>query len=403
MTGPMPTDDLEMRVVLVGPKGVGKTSLMTTLADGGTALLGGTRVILEYDEPTTELIRACRASLDGALAAEQFRIGAMRPSVELTEFRYAVNPRISGAGRFRFPLTVLDMPGGWFGPSGIPANMARSREIFEDFLGRASTLLVPIDATVLMEAARLQRYTAALPTVLGIQDVVSAVERWAKDRLRLDAGAPARPATVVLCPVKCETYLHPRSGESDAEAQRLRELVEVFYGAPLRELMETQHLVQGRILYGPVETIGPVRLKRADWVVQNEVLECRPSYAKVERATRRVPRGGEELFAFLCADVLSRLREHWYSVAQNEGRLGSLAVAPPAGSGVFERAWFYLFKSWEERDDRKQHVAERDRLLAELAHLDQAVSAIVDRERRAFQNSPDSQFAVLYAGPEGVA
>jgi len=48
----MQADDLEMRVVLVGPMGVGKTSLMTTLADGGAALLGGTRVLLEFDEPT---------------------------------------------------------------------------------------------------------------------------------------------------------------------------------------------------------------------------------------------------------------------------------------------------------------------------------------------------------------
>ena len=391
-------DDLEMRVVLVGPMGVGKTSLMTTLADGGAALLGGTRVILEYDEPTDGMIRACRAALDGSLAAEQFQINAMRPSVELTEYRYTVNPRITGADRFRFPLTVLDMPGGWFGSGGIPPG--RNREIYEGFLSRASTLLVPIDATVLMEA-RLQRQVAALPEILRIQDVVSAVERWAKDRLGLD-GAPL-PATIVLCPVKCETYLHAQGGRGNPDAARLRELVDRFYTAPLRELLETQQVARGRLLYCPVDTIGPIRLQRADWAERRGVLECRPSYEKVDGATRRSPRGGEELFAFLCADVLSRLREHWFEVAEWEGARAAVPVVPPQGAGLFAKAWFYLVTSWDERDERTQHRIEQSRLLQELAQLDRAVSAIVEREKRAFENSPDNRFAVLYqAVPDGA-
>jgi GTPase SAR1 family protein len=391
-------DDLEMRVVLVGPMGVGKTSLMTTLADGGVSLLGGTRVALEYDEPTAEMIRTCRAALDGSLSAEQFRINAMRPSVELTEYRYTVNPRISGADRFRFPLTVLDMPGGWFGPAGIPASMARNREIFDGFLSSASTLLVPIDATVLMEA-RVQRHTSALPEILRVQDVLSAVERWAKDRRTLD-GSPL-PATVVLVPVKCETYLHPVNGHANPAADRMRELVDQFYTAPLRELLERQQVELGRILYCPVETIGPIKLKRADWAESHGVLECRPSYEKVEGATRRRPRGGEELFAFLCADVLSRLREHWFGVAEWERMQADRPVVAPAGAGVFAKAWFYLFDVWDERNDRKAHGAEQARLLLELAQLDRAVSAIVDREKQAFVNSPDNRFAVLYqATPE---
>jgi len=165
--------------------------------------------------------------------------------------------------------------------------------------------------------------------------------------------------------------------------------------------LETQQVVLGRILYCPVETIGPVRLTRADWVERDGMLECRPSYEKVGGATRRVPHGGEELFAFLCAEVLTRLRSHWFEVAEWERTQAERVVAPPAGAGLFAKAWFYLVDAWDERNDRVLHRQQQARLLLELAQLDRAVSAIVEREKRAFENRPDNQFAVLYQAAPG--
>ncbi|OJF14188.1 hypothetical protein [Couchioplanes caeruleus] len=381
-----------MRAVMVGPSRVGKTSLMTTLLEGGRKLLGGTRVSLQGEPATEGWLRDCRDALADSLSGEIYDPGRLGGSDEIREYDFVVNPRISGAERFRFPLTVLDYPGRLLRPDADQ----QQRQRLEKFVSDTMTLLIPVDATVIMEAKET-RHIRGLSRMLQISDVEEVIREWAKHRPD-DGKLPI--GTIALCPVKGESYFADNGGTVDRSMELLEKVTRLYLGRVLEVLGEEEAQRRTSILYCPVDTIGPIRLHRVEWEVDGDRVQCAPTFVKRGDAVRRQTKGAEELFAVICAEALANVRSHWQGQASTHAAKGQAAIRPTAGAN---KTWFYLFEQWDERLERRQSRLAGTELLTQLNEFDRAVTKVIECRRQAFEwnVSRGTRFAVLHQPSEG--
>ncbi|MFC9331366.1 hypothetical protein [Kitasatospora sp. NPDC057015] len=244
------------RIGMLGPSRVGKTSLVVSLLTDSERLLGGTPVVLRAaDSSTRARLRLRRQELDGGLLAKKFDTAVMPGSENLTYFELDLKPGQATNG-IRFSL--LDFPGTWMsererrGPEEI-----RQWDECREFLVESNILIIPIDATVLMEAEQAAHWQS-VPAVLETLAVQEIAESWAGYRNL----AREEPALVVLAPVKCESYFADNGGYRD-DSQLLRERVLDVY-ARVVELVRL-NAPHAQIRYCPVDTLGCVELVKVEW------------------------------------------------------------------------------------------------------------------------------------------
>ncbi|MFD0527424.1 hypothetical protein ACFQ1I_09540 [Kitasatospora arboriphila] len=168
------------RIGMLGPSRVGKTSLVVSMLTDGERLLGGTPVVLRAaDERTKRLLRLRRQELDGGLLARKFDSAVMPGSLDLTYFNLEMRAGQAAEG-IRFSL--LDFPGGWLSEQeGRSAEEVRNWDECQSFLAECNVLVVPVDATVLMEADQPQHWRS-VQAVLETLAVQEMAELWAGNR-----------------------------------------------------------------------------------------------------------------------------------------------------------------------------------------------------------------------------
>jgi len=266
--------DNEYKIALIGPTRVGKTSLISSiLADAETAL-AGTPASMKARGSTFARISENVDELTGALAHGQFEPEAVRNSTsDISIYELALE-----VGKSSLPIRILDYPGGWL--SEQPPEWKECA----DWINQSSVLILPVDAVVAMECATGAEEKACRVR-LRITAVTGVVREWAKARKLANA-----PGTLILVPVKCETYL-VAPGATRARADKLqRRLVEDLYEkmfAALAAEMGSSDLVSA--YYAPVNTIGCVDLVDAGWeMAEDRNLECHPLFRVLPPGKRKV-------------------------------------------------------------------------------------------------------------------
>jgi hypothetical protein len=254
----MSTDQgMEYKVGVVGPTRVGKTTLITAVLEDAPSLLQGTGVQLKpADAPTKARCDRNSNELTGTLAAAQkrFSAGNLRGNEESFVYRLVLTP---GDCDFDIRFNILDYPGGWIDEERRPPNRSDDWRACQQWFNESSVLMVPIDASVAMEASE-GSHRAARPFILTIAQVVQIAREWGIERKRRHH----EPATLLLCPVKCESYFADNGGLRN-DAASLSSTVRSLY-QPLIEAVKGE-APHAKIVYSPIDTIGCIELIEAHW------------------------------------------------------------------------------------------------------------------------------------------
>jgi hypothetical protein len=244
------------RIGLLGPSGVGKTSLVTAMLAEAPKVLSGGATLFPAEPLTREVLARNKKTLEEYLLVSEFtkdRFPARGTSDQFT-FALGLDAGGSGAG---IGIELLDFPGGWLSARRTRSDYGPFWQGARDFILDSTALLVPVDATLLMEA-RTDDQRHAVARLLAIEDVADIAGEWAAERRDLRA----EPALALFCPVKCETYFSDNGGtwnRSGALRSRFEEVYRDVTGAIRATAPETS------ILYLPVDTLGCVELVEASW------------------------------------------------------------------------------------------------------------------------------------------
>jgi hypothetical protein len=252
-----------IKVATIGPSGVGKTSLITAIIDDAQRLLAGKPVSMVAIDETEALVHQSRDEARTALRWGEFKAG-IEGSQDLRKYHIALR---AGMGRsVEIPFDVLDYPGWWMSAEGEERQRIDDQwQSCLEHIAESVLLLLPIDATVVMEARTEEQHRAAAH-LLELSAVEGLAREWVKYRIK----TPDEPAMLILAPLKCETYF--RDGSWSAPAVQLEKRVREEYQSLLRAVREELAALgtEGprpsfRIIYAPIDTYGCVELVEAEW------------------------------------------------------------------------------------------------------------------------------------------
>ncbi len=246
---------------LLGPSRVGKTSLVSSLFRDGQRLLKTSGVTIRANDRATEVkMRQQARALDSLVQSRRFTPGALAANHTTVSFDLLLDPRPTedASSETGIALRMLDFPGGWLDPANRSTTHEDAWGEVEGFIVRSSVLIVPVDATVLMEAVT-DRQRGAVPLVLDTYDVGQVARKWARSR----AEKPDSPALVLFVPVKCESYFADNGGRHD-RADELFDRFRSVYGDVLDAIAGEAERTE--MLYVPVDTLGCVERMSGTWV-----------------------------------------------------------------------------------------------------------------------------------------
>jgi len=364
------------KIGVVGPRSVGKTTLITSILTDCQRLLAGLPVTMRpCEDGTEELIARNRKALDGSLLAGEFTPGALEGTVAPAWFKLLLDPQVPGVG-IRFD--ILDFPGGWLDPEH-PERRRAGESAWrgcERFITESTVLLVPIDAAVLMEADR-QAYTRAVPSILTTYLVEDVARLWA---MRRNERA-SEPALMVLCPLKCESYFADNGGRRDRSEELSRRVVQAYQ----RVVQAVRQEAPGaKIAYCPIDTIGCVDLKGADWTPaggdSGDYL-FQAHYRVRRRPATMSPRGVDDLFGLLCRHLVDATRQVEHDGASAAAGQADLARRYAVrDEGFLGNVWVWLTGERQRRHEEYERFRERAGDAARrVAALEQVVSRLADR------------------------
>jgi len=317
-----------------------------------------------------------------AVYSGEFRPGSLANTNERSDYALLMDPGVEGAG-IRFDW--LDFPGGWLNPLTLEARDEQQWQECERFILDSSVLIVPVDAAVLMEAAR-NEHRGAWPSILTIDSVEEIAGQWASGRkLRAD-----EPALVLFCPVKCETYFADNGGWRDDSDELFRRFLDVYGDVIARIKGECPSAVME---YIPLDTFGCVELRSAEWIRDSQEIggwRFDPAFMLRGDGLGGKPRirtkGVDDVLAALCRQLMNARRaadKDAVDAAEMHHRVAQRYATQR--EGLFRDMWLWATKQRERRQLLAEHAGRTaDEKRARLEAIDKVVAeiAIRDRDRR---------------------
>lgn len=226
---------MTMKVCMLGPRGVGKTSVITSMYNNHKEAVKGSELFLAADQDTAALLDDKKICLDnifhgchqeGSLMTESGIPGDSSES--LFQFTYGMNSE-----RVNIDLEIRDYPGEY---------LVKEPEIVADYIREASAVLVAIDTPCLMEEGGRYHEGKNRPEL-----VTDFLIRY------LDQEGSK---LVLFVPLKCEKYYLNDTIDQVRERVResYRELIDY-----LRD-KENVHGLKNKICCAvtPIQTLGGV-------------------------------------------------------------------------------------------------------------------------------------------------
>lgn len=258
-----------LRVSMLGPSGVGKTSMLATMYDQMERVIVGEDLqIAPSAEDADELDRKV------AQLQRMFASDGLKPDM---------SAGIAGTGDWRafdfslgrrgkkpsLRLEFIDYPGGWIEDGAAP----QQREMVRGLLRDSDAILIPIDTPALMERNGLWHRSRNRP------DFIYNLLQLALEEL-------PSPRLIILAPIRCERYVREGRAQSALVERvvqgydkllghlafgRLKDLVAVtvtpiqtvggleYHGSPKDRYMPVFRKIQPDAQYSPVDTEQPLR------------------------------------------------------------------------------------------------------------------------------------------------
>ena len=231
-------DDAIIDVTMLGASGVGKTTLLASMYDQFTAVIGTTDLAITASDPATSAKMQEYLSTLHAVRDQIEVKGGLAGTAEIREYRFGVGRR---GRKPLFTLRFTDYPGNYL----TRPDLADSKEI--DLLNRALTradvVLIAIDTPALIEENG--KYNSVINSQMVIAD--SVYRMLQEDTQRL----------IILVPLKCERYL-----SEDGGAAKLTNRIEEEYSTLLNWLKRNEVSERVACVITPVQTIGSVVFSR---------------------------------------------------------------------------------------------------------------------------------------------
>lgn len=231
----------EYEIAMLGPRGVGKTSLLTVMFDRFAAATGGADLqLVPVGATRAKLADRLLQLKELAQKDDTLDVGAgVEGNADKDEFVFDLGRR---GRKPDLRLKFHDYPGGFL----LDANAGD----VEALVQRCSCVLVPINAAALM--VERGRYHARLNRPDVVLQILQA-------KLTDEALAQYGPRLVVLAPVKCESWMGKR-----ADQEKLLAEVRAGY-AGLLDHLACDALRPGlAVVIAPVQTVGSAVFTRVE-------------------------------------------------------------------------------------------------------------------------------------------
>ncbi len=225
-----------LRVSMLGPSGVGKTSMLATMYDQLENVI--TRADLqvrpkaeEFDILYDRVLSLKRLFATDGLIPDQTQ--GIQASVDWRAFDFLLGRRGKSP---TLQLEFIDYPGGWIDRQA----KAQERDWVLDLLRQSDAILIPIDAPALME------FNGRWHSERNRPELVTKFIELAYENLR-------SPRLVIMSPIRCERYLK----DLDYEADMLEE-AKKGYDRLLGHLGfgELKELIA--VVVAPIQTLGEI-------------------------------------------------------------------------------------------------------------------------------------------------
>lgn len=328
-------ENLCFKIGILGPSRVGKTSLIATILSEAEKILAGTPTrMLPVGPATKRRIADHNNDLQGSLRAGEFHPGALGGTEEPFEFQLRLDP---GKDALAVDFSLLDFPGGWIDDGRRPDDRENDWEMCRDWFAQSSVLILPVESTVIMEAA-VSSQRRAVPSILTIFQIEQIVRDWAKER----AKRSHEPALLLLCPVKCESYFGDNGGHRDASGALLSQ-VKAEYQRVLKAAAEEAKHVQ--VVYAPVDTLGCVERIRTVWRPDKTApggFDFTAEYAVRPGATL-APKGAEAVLVSLCRHLVkTRYLVQSAIVGRTQEEFDAAQTMATEDRGLFRNLWMLI-------------------------------------------------------------
>jgi GTPase SAR1 family protein len=269
----------DLKITMLGPTGVGKTSLMAAMYDQFRRVTGNTELVLTTEDDSAKLLYARLNDLKTLPAGRFKAAGGVIGDREPSQFMFNLTRR--GSQKSSIQFCFQDYPGGYH----------RDREAYiKEQLTQCVAVLIAIDATALMEeGGRWHDY------INRPQQILELFENTYND---LDS-----PRLIILAPIKCETYMKDRDS-----ANKLRRTLRERYASLLNHFRANALLPKVAIVITPVQTVGSVFFSEIK-VLERDIegkSEQEPQFffSKLNVSDGYEPKGSEEPLRYLLSFLL---------------------------------------------------------------------------------------------------
>jgi Double-GTPase 2 len=225
-----------LRVSMLGPSGVGKTSLLATMYDRLENVIVHADLQVQPIEEAADVLYEQKIRLERLFSTDGL-IPDQKAGIYSTTGWRAFDFRLGRRGKnATLQLEFVDYPGGWIDHEAGP----QEKQWVLDLLRESDAILIPIDAPALMERNGLWHDERNRP------DFVFKFIQAAYENLR-------SPRLVILSPIRCERYLNDPDYEAD-----MVEKVQLGYRKLLGHLSfgELKELIA--VVIAPVQTLGEI-------------------------------------------------------------------------------------------------------------------------------------------------
>lgn len=268
----------ELKITMLGPSGVGKTSLLTAMYEQFETNIGQTNLQLTPDEESSAILQERLWELKSLLEDFEATGGVQGTEGEpgtLRSFQFGLGKK---GKKPSLQLQFQDYPGGYHAVRATPER----KRFVKALVAECAAVAIAIDAPALME--QNGKWHDYINRPQQITDIFKTAYQ------ELDS-----PRMVILAPVKCEKYL-----QDEKAARELLQRVREGY-AKLIDLLSSENLLpQVVAVVTPVQTVGSVVFSRI------EIQEALPHFRfrKTSQDAEYSPEDSEQPLRYLLRFLL---------------------------------------------------------------------------------------------------
>ena len=278
----------ELNIIMVAPRGVGKTSLLAAMHEEFDKTFDSAGLTTWVsDSKTLDAIEECKRLLKNMDYRLQKLVEPTAPKLDPWEDEGFVF-EVGSSGKKFMKIRFTDPSGEYFKPTASP----EQKEYVKEQLNQCDAIIIPIDATALME----KKIGRTKSTEIGPWHEQKNDPVRITKLLKEAYESLTKPRLVVLAPLKCESYMR-----TDKDANDLLDHIKIGYRQLLDFFREDEQYHKVAVVVTPVQTIGHIAYSHAETIDGY----TRVFYHKVPLDAPYAPQDGDQPLRYVLRFLLN--------------------------------------------------------------------------------------------------